>query len=346
MRELTDAPEDRDLFWAFTHGHAASALVWAAIELDLFTRLAAHPGQTLEELARSLALKERPLRIVLTGLVALGLLTKAPDGRYACGALAAARLSRASPTNMIAILEWQHQIVYRGLFHFADAVRQGTNTGLREFPGPGTTLYERLSAHPGLEATFHRAMRQASENSHRHLVEALDWGRFASVVDVGGGDGTNVVALVRRYPDLRGVIFEIPSVCELARATAAASGLAERIDVIQGNFLTDPLPRAGCHLFSHIIPIFSPETNLALLTRSHKALQAGGAAVVFNTMGDDQGGPMSAALGSAYFLAVASGEGMFYTATECEGWLRAAGFARVERLDLPFDHVAMIGMKG
>ncbi|HEU4403690.1 MAG TPA: methyltransferase [Polyangiaceae bacterium] len=345
MKPLTNSPDDFELFRVVAYGHVASSLVWAGIELNLFTALKREPGQSRQALAGRLGVGDQPLRILLTGLTALGLLVKRGEA-YECAPLAAELLDADSPDSYIPILAWQHHIVYRGLFHFADAVRAGANVGVKEFPGPGATIYERLSEHPALEGVFHRAMSALSARSHRNLVEGFDWGRYRSVVDFGGGDGTNLIALLGRYPGLRGTVFDIPSVCALADRKIAAAGLAGRLDTRSGDFLADPFPAADCYLFAHIFTIYSPEENLALLKKSYASLPPGGGVVVYNMMGnDDETGPMSAALGSPYFLAIATGKGMLYPSKEYEGWMRAAGFARVERLALPLDHFAIIGTK-
>ena len=92
--------------------------------------------------------------------------------------------------------------------------------------------------------------------------------------------------------------------------------------------------------------IWSEERNQLLLRKAAKALPPGGAAVVFNMMqSDDERGPISAALGSPYFLTLATGEGMLYTWGEYETWMREAGFATVARVALVKDHGAIIGVR-
>jgi L-tyrosine C(3)-methyltransferase len=345
MKPLTNSREDFDLFRIVAYGHVASALVWSGIDLDLFTLLKKEPGQTRAQLTARLGVKDQPLRMVLMGLTSLGLLVKRGDG-YACSPLAAEQLDSESPTSYIPILALQHHVMYPGLFHFAEAVRAGINVGLKEFPGPGDNIYERISVNPALERIFHRSLSTLSRLSHKNLVEGFDWSRYRSVVDFGGGDGTNLIALLTRYPSLQGVVFDLPSVCAIAEKRAADAGFAGRITAQSGNFLNDPFPPSDCYLFAHIFTIYSPEENLALLKKCHRSLPEGGSVVVYNMMGnDDETGPLSAALGSPYFLAVATGKGMLYPSKEYEGWMHEAGFRRLERVAMPLDHFAVIGTK-
>ena len=92
--------------------------------------------------------------------------------------------------------------------------------------------------------------------------------------------------------------------------------------------------------------IWSPQTNLALLRRTYDALPVDGKVIVFNMMGnDDDTGPLSTALGSPYFQAIATGDGMLYSWADYEAWMSEAGF-KVERYDkMPLSHGILIGTK-
>ena len=83
------------------------------------------------------------------------------------------------------------------------------------------------------------------------------------------------------------------------------------------------------------------------MKKSYDALPEGGAVLVFGMMGDDDDtGPLSTALGSPYFLAIATGEGMLYSWADYEEAMHQAGFPSVERVEnLPLNHGVIIGTK-
>ena len=112
-------------------------------------------------------------------------------------------------------------------------------------------------------------------------------------------------------------------------------------------FSTDFPVGVDAVLFCHIFTIWSPEKNLALLRKSYETLPKGGSVIIFNMMGDDDDtGPISTALGSPYFLAIATGEGMLYSWSDYEKLMRDAGFRTIERMEgLPLDHGIIIGTK-
>ena len=338
---------DIERFVLIAQGHAAFQLLWAGVELRVFDVLSKQPGQTREELGQALGLAPYPCRVLLVGLTALGLIVKRED-RLHNSALAESILVLGKPDSIAPVLGWQAHIVYPGLQDFLEALRAGRNVALRRFPGSGETLYERLVSHPELEQVFQRAMSALSVQANRRIVDAYDLGRFTHIVDAGGGDGTNAIALATRYPKLKVTVYDSESVCEIAKQKIAEAGLADRVFTWVGNFLEDPFPPGvDAILFCHILTIWSMERNLGLLRKCAAALPKGGAVVVFNMMGDDDDtGPLSTALGSPYFLAIATGEGMLHSWKDYEQAMRAAGFADVRRVgDLPLNHGLLVATR-
>ena len=327
-------------------GHIYFQTLSAAAQLDLFTLLAREQRLTRPQIARQLGLQEKPARILLLGCVTLGLLRKR-GGFYENTRLSAHLLNRDQPRNIVPIILWQQFINYRAMSAFPEALAANRNVGLREFQGAEPTLYQRLAHHPDLEKIFQAAMEAISRQANHLLAAAVDFGRFHHLVDIGGGNGANIIGLARRFPNLQADVFEAPSVCALAREKIQAEGLSGRLGAIAGNCFEDAFP-AGADgiLFCHFMTIWSEEKNRLLLRKAHQALTPGGAVIIFNQMqADDESGPWSAAMGSPYFLTLATGEGMLYTWNEYERWMREAGFAPVRRKALIRDHGLIIGIK-
>ena len=331
--------------YSIVGGHIYFQTLNAALELDLFTVLDQRP-MTLEQIASALGCAVQPSRILLLGCLSLGLVRRR-SGVYANTSLSEQLFLRKSGRNIIDIVRWQHHINYKAMYHFADAIRANSNLGLAEFPGTEATLYERLAHDKTKEDIFQLAMRSISVQANKILAGNLDLSAARHLLDVGGGDGSNVIELAGRAPRLHATVLDSATVCATARKNFEAAGLSDRLHTSPGDCFTDPFPPGvDAILLAHFLTIWSESENRTLLRKCYESLPAGGCVVVFNMMQrDEEDGPLSAAMGSPYFLTIATGRGMLYTWHEYEQWIRDAGFDSVKRLALPKDHGVLIGRK-
>jgi hypothetical protein len=327
-------------------GHTAFQLLWAGVQLKVFDTLSQTPNLTRDEIAERIGLKSQPARILMTGLAALRLVQKDGD-RFHNAPLVENLLTRSSADNMIDVLGWQAHIVYPSEVDFVESLKQFKNIGLRHFKGDADNIYHRLPHNPFIAQVFHDAMSSLSHSANTELAKLGVFDQVKHLVDAGGGDGTNAIALVRAHPALRVTIFDGQIACDKAKEKVSQAGLISHIDTHPGDFFIDPFPEnIDAVFFGHMMTIWSPERCTHLLKRAYDALPAGGRVLIFNMMGDDDEiGPMSAALGSPYFLTTATGEGMMYSWTEHESRLAAAGFKQTERHILPKDHGLLVGIK-
>ena len=333
-------------FYLVFGGHIFFETLYAAVENDLFSRLDREPGLTTEGIAARLGIESQPARILLLGLTSIKFLKKSKN-RYYNTYLSKMLLTKESPLNVLDYVRLQHHGMYNAMPHFAESLKTYSNVGLKEFPGEAPTFYQRLSAVPSLEKIFQDAMQQLSVQTNAMFARYIDLSNVSHLVDVGGGDGTNLITLARANPHLRGTVFDLPSVCEIARRNIEANGLSHRIQVVPGNCFENDFPKnADAFLFSHFFTIWSKKKDGLLLEKCLSALPAGGRVMIFNMMQHDDGtGPLSAAVGSPYFLTLATGEGMLYSWKEYEELFRKTGFSKVKRIVLTHDHGVITGVK-
>ena len=190
-------------------------------------------------------------------------------------------------------------------------------------------------------------MHELSVHANADMASNVDFSGIKFLIDVGGGDGTNAVELARKFPQLKAAVFDLPTVIPLAQKKINEEQLSDRVSVIGGNCFVDDFPvMADGFLFCHFCTIWSPETNRLLFQKAYQALPVGGKIIIFNMMQEsDESGPLTAALGSPYFLTLATGEGMLYTWKEYETWLRESGFGEITMTRLERDHGAIVGVK-
>jgi hypothetical protein len=120
------------------------------------------------------------------------------------------------------------------------------------------------------------------------IVSAYDWGVLGHVVDVGGGDGTLMIALLNEYATLRGTVVELPEPAEAARKLLAAAGLADRGQVVAGDFFGTLPTGAEGYLLCSVLHQWSDEEARTILRNCATAAGEDGAVFVIEKLADAQ----------------------------------------------------------
>jgi hypothetical protein len=313
----------------------------AAHDLNLFSLLAGGASTTAAELSEMLLIARRPAEMLLTGCAALGLLEKA-DGRYRNTPLSEAYLVRGNPYYFGGWVEMADKRLYAGWGRLTEALL--TDRPTTWDPSTQSSLFE--GEDPKMLSLFWEAMHSLSTMTARQLGDAVDFGTFCRLLDIGGGSGAYDIELCKCYPLLRATVFDLPHAAAIAADKIAAAGLSERIGVEAGSFF-DRIPEGhDVHLFSMILHDWDEAKNRALLQRSFAALPRGGAVVISELLvNDEKTGPAPAALMSLNMLIET--EGRNYTPAEYSAWLEEAGFRDIETVwfDAAAANGAVIGRK-
>ncbi|NVI98244.1 methyltransferase domain-containing protein [Myxococcus sp. AM009] len=329
-------------------GASAFQYLNAACELNLFELLRSKPNSTKEEIARRLELQPRAIDILLLGTTSLRL-TERVNGTYRNAAAVEQLFEEGTWASFKAVVGFEQHICYEGQVDFTESLRTNKNVGLRRVRGTGRDLYHRLSENPHLERYFYDYMRSWSELSNPLLFKSVDFTQVRKVLDVGGGDGVNAIALAKAYPNLEVTVLEIPGTAPITRRRIEEMGLSARVKVHAGDMFAEAFPTGhDCVLFSHQLVIWTPEENTALLRKAHEALTPGGRVVIFSSISKDEGdGPLMAALDSVYFAAIPAEGGMIYSYEQYEGWMKDAGFKSAQRIPCGAwtPHGVLIGAK-
>lgn len=314
-----------------TLAHYRFQYLAAAVEFDLFTLLAELPGATEQELAERLELRETPIRTLLLCLRAVGLLRRDGD-RYFNSPLADHYLTKNRPDNFLARVQMGRVLTYQGMGSFYEALRSDTNVGLQHVPGKGPTLYARIGEDPALQNVFHAFM--ASFSRHHSILSTIDLTGCERLLDVGGGaEAVNAIALVKRWPQLRVTLLDLPPAAAVARNRVAENGLSDRIDVIGMDCFKTEFPTGFDAVFyAHFLGIFSLEKQLDLLAKGARAVKPGGRLLIVGALQNESDvSGWHAAWLSAYFLTIVNGEGCVLSLPELQKLCAEAGFDDVDR---------------
>jgi L-tyrosine C(3)-methyltransferase len=313
----------------FLHGHAAFQYLHAGCALEVFERLRRASDFTVESLGSALGLSRHAARVFLFGLRSLGLVVER-GGELRNGLAIDLMFERGDWNVFRATVFFHAEIAYPGERDFITSLREGRNAGLSFLPGTGVHLYERLSADPRLKKVFYDYMSLWTRHVLKFLLHSVNFDAFSTILDVGGGDGTAAVAIAEAYARPLITVMEL-AVNELLIRQSTNQGLQERVRLQSGDMFSTAWPAGqDCVLFLHQLVIWNRAENLQLLRRAFESLRPGGTVLIVSSMADpDEAGPRMAALDSAYFVAVAAGEGMIYPWTEYEALLSEVGFEGV-----------------
>jgi hypothetical protein len=155
----------------------------------------------------------------------------------------------------------------------------------------GAEYFSYLAARPELLAEFRDSQSALSRLEQLGLLRGYDWSDVSSVVDVGGNDGTFLSALLTRYRQLHGVLFDLPDTVAAASKVLADAGVADRCEIVPGNLFSDPVPAGSdAYLIKRVIVGYDDDETVTLLRAVRAAMRADSRLLIFEpTMrpGDD-----------------------------------------------------------
>lgn len=278
-----DKAESDSGLWAM-----ADLVTPMAIRVAATLRIADHitlARRTATELAEVTHSEADALDRVLRHLASEGVLSRDDDGRYALTARGE-ELRDDHPAGTRVRLDIEGA-VGRADLSFVQLLHT-VCTGEPAFPAQyGRSFWDDVSANPTRSASYAAQMGSDVAAWAPAIVSAYDWGSVGEVVDVGGGNGSLLIALLSEYPALRGTVLDLPDTAEAARTALAAAGFAARGRVVAGSFF-DPLPSgADGYLLSAILHDWDDDGASAILRRCAEAVGRKGRVFVVEKIGPD-----------------------------------------------------------
>ena len=169
-----------------------------------------------------------------------------------------------------------------------NAVRTGEPSFARVH---GTDLFGYLEDHPGAAAIFDGAMKDIAGNFLAGILAVYNFADRSTVVDVGGGSGTLLAAILQAVPRARGVLFDIPAVVASAGPVMQAAGVAERCQTVPGNFFDEVPPEGDLYILSNIIHDWDDDKALRILRTCRAAMAANSRLLIIELVLPDDARP-------------------------------------------------------
>jgi hypothetical protein len=325
-------------------GFQVSAAIYAAVRLGIPDLISDAP-RTSAEIAVATGTFGPALSRLLRTLAAFGLMSEDSPSSFAL-TKAAATLRADHPQSIRPmVLFLGSQGVWQSWGMLVDCVKSGIPaTGLLTGDRDPNAYRDR---HPEAAALFHDAMSARVKLIADALATAYDFSTVDAVVDIGGGHGQLVISLLRKYPLLRGLVFDLPEVVDGARQACVMAGVADRCDTISGSMFDQVPPGADLYLMSSIIHDWPDAKALGILQKTCDAMTGKGRLLIIDHLlpqpGEASADAQAQMLDDLTMLVRTGGHGR--TESELRDLLTAAGLQVTRVVPLGFARTMIEGMR-
>ena len=254
------------------NGFMASRVVHVATELGI-ADLLVEGAKSSEVLARETRTHAPSLHRLLRALASFGVIDEIEPDRFALNA-SGGQLRAGVPHSVRNLaLMFGSERAWQSWGELRHSVLTGAPSMRRLF---GMDGFEYLAAHPELAVVFNEAMAEITRQVVTAVVAVYDFAGFSTIVDVGGGNGTLIAALLSAAPKLRGIVFDSPSGSAEASGELERSGVADRCEVIAGDFFRSVPSGADAYILKNIIHNWDDERSITILRKCREGISAGG----------------------------------------------------------------------
>jgi O-methyltransferase domain/Dimerisation domain len=253
-------------------------IIHAAVELRIADRLADGP-RSAAQLADAAEAHEPSLRRLLLALTGLGIVAQLESDRFELTETGRPLIDGA-PDSMRALFRL---LCGPEKLRAWEALVPSVRTGHSAWElAHGMPVFEYYGKHPELAAIFNAAMAEHTRDAAPAIVAAGDFSRFRSVVDVGGGDGTLMTAILEAEPDLEGVVFDVPE---------ALGEPTDRCRFVAGDFFASVPVGADAYLLKQVLHDWPDEPATAILRSCRAAMRPDSRLLILDRMLSDRVGP-------------------------------------------------------
>lgn len=302
------------------NGYQLARCIHVAAELGIADQLESGP-KTAWALAEKMQVDANALFRLLRVLVSAGLFAQLDDGSFVLNDTAR-YLCRDCERSLhpLAILSGQQH--YPTWQHLLYSVRSG-KVAFDDLHGLNVWQYRAQNVAAG--RAFDAAMGVQLGGGAQAVVDAYDFSRFQRVVDVGGGQGALLAAILRAHPAVHGVLFEQAPILPGARAYLAQAGVLERCELVAGDFQQAVSVTGDVLILQRILHDWDDQQAIHILATCRRAMQAGQILLLIERLLPQTAPPLEMTLTDLTMLVMNGGRER--TEAEMRALLHASGFA-------------------
>lgn len=296
-------------------------ILLTAVKLDVFSALD-HKSRTSGEVAHKLGADPRALALLLNALVSIGLLTKEGE-HYQNTKVAQTSLVRGEP-EFVGHLLLLHDAEWGNWAKLEETIRTGRSPVTRHV----------FETDPDLGVNVLAVMHRIGKQSGPSFAQRLKLEGAGTLLDLGGGAGTNAIAFCSVYPKLQAIVFDLPQTLRVTERIVKDAGLDQRIVLKAGDFNRDGL--GGPYdviLMSDILHYQDGPGNAALVAKTFTHLTPGGRLIIKDRFLDPSRTSPAWTTAFAVHILVNTERGQCFTTADAMEWMQQAGFGVVTELE-------------
>jgi hypothetical protein len=249
-------------------GYWISQAVYAAAKFGLADHLKDGP-RTVADLADATGTNPDALYRLLRALASVGIFAEREGRQFSLTPLAEPlRSDVAGSKRALALMSGDEQ--FRAWAEIEYSMRTGKTAFDKVF---GKPIFDYLADHPEKAAIFDAAMVGIHGRESSAILDAYDFSGFAVVADIGGGNGSQIAAILQKHTPMQGILFDLPHVIERAKERLQGSGLLNRCRLVSGSFFEAVPEGADAYLLRHIIHDWDEDKVLTILRNCHRAMK-------------------------------------------------------------------------
>lgn len=260
-------------------GYWISQAIYAAAKFGIADLLAAAP-RTAEQLAAATSTNADALYRLLRALASIGIFAESEGRRFSLTPLAEPLQSDVPGSKRaLALMSGDEQ--FRAWSEIAYSIQTGQRAFDKEF---GEPIFDYLGKHPDKARIFDAAMVGIHGRESAAILDRYDFSGMEVVADIGGGNGSQITALLQRHGRMKGILFDLPHVIERARERMAALDVLDRCELVAGSFFESVPAGADAYLLRHIIHDWEEEKALTILRNCQRAMTSASRLLVIESV--------------------------------------------------------------
>ncbi len=300
-------------------GYWLSQAIYAAAKFGIADLLKNGP-LPVGELAQKTSTNEDALYRLLRALASAGIFAEGPPRQFSLTPLAEPLQAGVSDSKRaLALMSGDEQ------FQAWTEILYSIQTGKKAFDKVfGQPIFDYLGQHLDKAQVFDAAMVGIHGRESAAVQKAYDFSGINSVVDIGGGNGSQLITLLKANPNMRGILFDLPHVIERAKSNVATAGLTSRCELVAGSFFETAPAGADAYFMRHIIHDWEDGKSLTILRNCHRAMPPHGRLIVVESVIPPGNEPFGGKFLDLVMLLIPGGKER--TADEYRALFQQAGF--------------------